>query len=75
MHKLVTEQGWEFNAQSFVNIGGKYYDMDEMTPEQRNCVGALLNVQGLNGAFAGKAVFRAEGIPPLRELFPELGPA
>ena len=35
MHKLVTPRGWEYNAASFVKIGGRYYDTDDLTPERR----------------------------------------
>ncbi|MEG2421820.1 MAG: hypothetical protein RSB55_09715 [Oscillospiraceae bacterium] len=71
MHKLVTAEGWEFNAQSFVHIGDKLYDMDELSAEQLDYVGAMLNVQGLNAAYAGELKFQAEGLPPFKTLFPD----
>lgn len=72
MHKLVTEDGWEFNAQSFVKINGQYYDLDDLNDQQRDYVAAALNVQGLNAAYAGKYIFQAEGLPPFAEVFPDL---
>ena len=72
MHTLVTSGGWEFNAASFVQIGGVYYDLDDMTPEQRAYIGACLNVRGLGAAYAGKAVFEAEGLPPFHTVFPQI---
>ena len=69
---LTTPEGWTFNSQAFVNIKGTYYDMDELTPEQKRWVSTMLNVQGLNAAYAGKRVYRpAEPLPPLEEVFPE----
>lgn len=72
MHKLVTPSGWEFNAGTFVKIGGQYYDVDEMNEAQRNYIAARLNVQGLNAAYAGKLKFQAEGLPPFNEVFPDI---
>ena len=69
---LTTPEGWTFNSQAFVNIKGRYYDMDEITPEQKRWVSTMINVQGLNAAFAGERVYRpSEPLPPLEEVFPE----
>lgn len=75
MHKLVTKGGWEFNAASYVRIGGKYVDLDDLTEEQQKYVATTLNVKALNAAYAGKREYRAEGLPDVREVFPELGTA
>ena len=75
MHKLVTKDGWEFNAASYVKINGEYVDTNELTEEQRAYVATLLNVRALNAAYAGKREYRAEGLPDVREVFPELGTA
>lgn len=72
MVELVTAQGWKFNSCACVNIGGTYYDLDEMTPEQKRNVMGALNVQGLNAAYAGKAVFTAKGIPSVAEIARDL---
>ena len=70
MHKLVTPKGVEFNAASFVKIGDRYYDMDDMTPAQREYIGTCINIRGLNSAYAGRREFYAEGLKPFQEVFP-----
>lgn len=75
MHKLVTKDGWEFNAASYVKIGGKYVDLDDLNEAQREYVATRLNIQGLNAAYAGKRHYEAVGLPEFHEVFPELGSA
>lgn len=67
-----TRNGYKFWGESFVVIDGKDYPMDEMTKEQRDYVGTMLNVQGLNAYYAGERVYRAEGLRPFEEVFPEI---
>lgn len=71
MHELVTADGWAFHAQSFVKVRGKYIDLDDLNERQKNYVAAMLNVNGLNAAYAGRALFQAEGLPSFDEVFPE----
>lgn len=70
--ELVTPKGYHFWGESLVSIDGKDYPLDEMTPEQRSYVMTNVNVNALNAAFAGEAVFRAEGLPDFEDVFPEL---
>ena len=70
MHKLVTPRGWEYNAASFVKIGGRYYDTDDLTPEQHQYVDTCMNMKGLNSLFAGEREYYAEGLRPFQEVFP-----
>lgn len=70
--ELVTASGYHFWGESFAVIDGKDYPLDEMTPEQRSYVLAVRDVNSLNAAFAGKAEFRAEGLPAFEEVFPEI---
>lgn len=73
---LTTSKGWPFESQAFVNIKGTYYDMDELTEEQKCWMGTKLNIQGLNAAFSGERVYHStEELPLLEEVFPELGVA
>lgn len=71
MVELVTECGWKFWASSEVIIGDKCYDMETLTEKQKRFVSGKLNEQGLNAAYAGRAVFKAEGIPTYEEAFGE----
>lgn len=73
MHKLVTKDGWEFNAASYVKINGKYVDLDDLTQEQQAYIATALNIKALNAAYAGKREYRAEGLPAFRDVFPESG--
>ena len=72
LKEYTTRNGYKFWGESFVVIDGKDYPMDEMNEEQREYVGTMLNVQGLNAAFAGRRVYRAEGLRPFEEVFPEI---
>ena len=72
LKEYTTRNGYKFWGESFVVIDGKDYPMDEMTHEQRDYVGTMLNVQGLNAYYAGERVYRAEGLRPFEEVFPEI---
>ena len=72
LKEYTTRNGYKFWGESFVVIDGKDYPMDEMTQEQRDYVGTMLNVQGLNAYSAGERVYRAEGLRPFEEVFPEI---
>ena len=72
LKEYTTRNGYKFWGESFVVIDGKDYPMDEMTQEQRDYVGTMLNVQGLNAYYAGERVYRAEGLRPFDEVFPEI---
>lgn len=48
------------------------YPLDELTKEQRSYVLAVRDVNALNAAYAGRAEFRAEGLPAFEEVFPEI---
>lgn len=71
MHKLVTSKGVEFHATSFVKIGGRYRDLDELTPAQRAYIGTRINIQGLNSAYAGRREFYAAEEASFHALFPQ----
>lgn len=71
MVKLVTKEGWEFWGAASVIIGGKEYDLDEMNEEQKRFMSGKIKENLLNGAYRGKATFKAEGLPPVEEVFPE----
>lgn len=70
--ELTTPSGYKFWGESLVEINGKDYPLDELTPEQRSYVLAMRDVNALNAAYAGKAEFTAEGLRPFHEVFPEL---
>lgn len=72
LREITTRNGYKFWGESFVVIDGKDYPMGEMTEEQREYVGTMLNVQGLNAYYAGQRVYRAEGLRPFEEVFPEI---
>ena len=68
--KLVTEHGWEFWGESFVNIRGKEVAMDSLTPEQHDYIMASVDAHALTAAAKGKGVYRAE-LPDFESVFPE----
>lgn len=70
--ELVTKNGHRFTYESFVDIGDKSYPISDLTEEQRNYVFAQRDVQALNAAYAGQYHFRAEGLRPFEEVFPEI---
>lgn len=72
MVELVTEKGYRFWGESFVVIDGEDYCLDDLTPEQRDYVLAVRDVNALNAAYAGVAEFYAEGLRPFGEVFPEI---
>lgn len=72
LQELVTPSGYHFWGESLVTIDGVDYPLDEMTCEQRSYVLAVRDVNALNAAFAGRAEFRAEGLPAFGEVFPEI---
>ena len=69
MVELVTEQGWHFFSSAEVAIGGKTYDMDELTDGQRRFVAGKLHEQAMNAAFAGELEFKAKDIPRFKDVF------
>lgn len=50
-------------VRAFVTINGEEVDIDTLSPEMRNEIGARLKVQWLNAAFRGQAVFKIEDKP------------
>jgi len=44
-------------VKAFVTIDGKEVDIDTLSPEVRNRIGAELKVAWMNAMFRGKAVF------------------
>lgn len=72
LKELVTPSGYRFWGESLVTIDGTDYPLDELTREQRSYVLAVRDVNALNAAYAGRAVFRAEGLPAFEEVFPEI---
>ena len=72
LKEYTTRNGYKFWGESFVVIDEKDYPMDEMNEEQRKYVSTMLNVQGLNAYYAGERVYRAEGLRPFEEVFPEI---
>ena len=72
LQELVTPSGYRFWGESLVTIDGVDYPLDELTREQRSFVLAVRDVNALNAAFAGRAEFRAEGLPAFEEVFPEI---
>ena len=72
LQELVTPSGYRFWGESLVTIDGVDYPLDELTREQRSFVLAVRDVNALNAAFAGRAEFRAEGLPTFEEVFPEI---
>lgn len=70
--ELTTPSGIKFWAESFAVIDGEDHCLDDMTQDQRDYIFAVRDVNALNAAFAGKAEFRAEGLRPFEEVFPEL---
>ena len=72
LKEYTTRNGYKFWGESFVVIDVKDYPMDEMNEEQRMYISTMLNVQGLNAYYAGQRVYRAEGLRPFEEVFPEI---
>lgn len=72
LQELVTPSGYRFWGESLVTIDGVDYPLDELTREQRSFVLAVRDVNALNAAYAGRAEFRAEGLPAFEEVFPEI---
>lgn len=70
--ELTTPEGWKFWAESFVHIGEEDIPLDSLTEQQRNYVMASVDVHALNAVYAGRATFKAEGLPEFEEVFPEL---
>ena len=70
--EMVTPKGYKFWGESLVTIDGKDYPLDELTKDQRDFVMATVDVNALNAAFAGEAVFKAEGLRSFEEVFPEI---
>lgn len=58
---------------SYVHVGDKLVCTKDLTPEQKSYVGAMLQVEMLNAAFRGKAVFTAD-LPPVEQVFPKEEP-
>ena len=67
--ELVTAQGHKFFSAAFVHVGGRDYDMDELTDAQRLFVSGKLHEQALNAAFAGEGTFSAQGLPDIEDVF------
>lgn len=59
-------------TQAFVHVGERLVNVDDLTPEQREYLGAVLRVTMLNAVYDGKATFRAENLPDPNELFADL---
>lgn len=72
LQELVTPSGYHFWGESLVTIDGVDYPLDELSRRQRSFVLAVRDVNALNAAFAGRAEFRAEGLPAFEEVFPEI---
>ena len=73
--ELAPPRGYRFWGESLVTIDGVDYPLDELTREQRSYVLAVRDVNALNAAYAGRAEFRAEGLPAFEEIFPEIAAA
>lgn len=56
-------------TQAFVHVGERLVNVDDLTPQQRDYIGAHLRVAMLNAYYDGKATFRAEGLPSREEVF------
>ena len=54
---------------SYIHVGDKLVCTDDLTPKQKNYVGARLQVEFLNAAYRGEAVFHAD-LPPVETIFP-----
>lgn len=72
LQELVTPKGYRFWGESLVTIDGVDYPLDELTREQRSYVLAMRDVNALNAAYAGRAEFRAEGLPNFEDVFPDI---
>lgn len=47
-------------VEAFVKINGEEVNLDSLSPEVRNEIGAKLKVTWMNAMFRGKAVFHAD---------------
>lgn len=63
----------KIRAVSYVHVGDRLVCTDDLTQEQKNYVGAMLQVEMLNAAYRGKAEFTAN-LPPLEQVFPGAAP-
>lgn len=54
---------------AYVHVGDQLVDVDTLNDEQRNYLGASLQVAMLNGAYRGKVKFWSE-LPPVEQVFP-----
>ena len=57
---------------SLTSDGAVKVCMDDLTPEQRDYLGALLQVTCLNAIYVGTFEFWAEGLPVIGNVFPDL---
>ena len=61
-------------VEAYIDIGGAERNLDEMTPGQRNYIGARLRVRCLNAMFMGRAVFSRGRISADRVGLPGIRP-
>lgn len=61
---------------AYIHVGDQLVDVDTLTPNQRDYVGARLRMEFLNSIHRGQAVFTTN-LPPRESVFPEAiyGPA
>lgn len=63
----------KIRAVSYVHVGDRLVSTDDLTAEQRNYLGARLQLGMLNAAYRGRAEFTAD-LPPLERIFPRAAP-
>ena len=56
---------------SYIHVGDRLVCTDDLTPEQKSYVGAVLKAEYLNAMFSGRAVFSPEGLPDAETVFPK----
>lgn len=54
---------------AYVHVGNQLVDVDTLNHEQRDYLGASLQVATLNAAYRGKAEFWVD-LPPVEQVFP-----
>ena len=59
----------KIRVKAYIHVRDQLVDVDTLNEEQKDYLGASLQVAMLNGAYRGKAKFWAD-LPPVEQVFP-----
>ena len=69
----MARQNKKINVVSYIHVGDKLVNMDDLNEQQKQYVATLLNQRYMNALFRGKAVFGLpDDMPAAEDVFPEL---